>query len=218
SMRGSGFFIAAMLVLAAPVQDAGAHSAPGAHHHLDHPLGKREIAWKPGPQIARVLSLNFDFHAGDTVISWSEPARLEKIAGRDCVVGAHMLFDVNDEFMFDSDETVILELTFARPSGGFILSYDQAVTPVAREYEFDAAPDTAWHTETLRLERARFANRKYAGTDFSIAGLGSQLDRGGGANDEIALCGLKISRAGDAPAKAETGRLELALSDHGGEP
>jgi len=216
-IRTAGGLFAALLLLTLPLDKAAAHSGHGAVH-LDHPLGKRELAWKPGREIARVLSLNFDFHAGDTVISWSEPARLERIEGRDCVVGAHVLFDVNDAFMFDGDETVELELTFAKPRGGFILSYDHAVAPVASEHLFDAAPDTLWHTERLRLERARFANRKYAGTDFSIAGLGSQLDRGGGANDEIALCGLRITRAGDAAERAPAGRLELLVADGDGRP
>lgn len=199
----------------------GGHALGHAVAPLDHPLGKREIDWRPHPAIERVLWLNFDFHAGDHLISWSPPARVEQREGRDCIVGGHVLFDVDEAFIFDADETVTLELTFdATATDGFVVSYDHAIAPVAREFRLpESKVGGRWRTETVRLERARFANRKYEGTDFSIAGLGSRLQRQEGARGEFVLCGLAIRRSHEpAGTPPERGTLVLTVTDEHGRP
>lgn len=192
----------------------------GAWAHSEGPLGKTKHHWHPDPAIKSVISLNFDFHAGASVVSWSPAARNVKRVGKECIAGAYILFDVDERFAFDTDETMKLDLTFYRPeTDGFVLSYDQAVQPTAKQVRFAAQRgDAIWHTETVILERARFANRKYYGTDLAVAGIGSQLGHPEGSG-EVVLCGLKLSRtAGTSPPRAKQGSLKLKIIDENGQP
>ncbi len=113
-------------------------ASPGAWAHSAGPLGKIEHDWHPDPAVKSVISLNFDFHAGANFVSWSPPARVEIRAGKKCIVGAYILFDIDENFAFDTDETIFVDLTFYRPeTDGFILSYDQAARPTAKQVRFD---------------------------------------------------------------------------------
>ena len=186
--------------------------------HSTGPLGKIEHGWKPSPEIKRTVSLNFDFHGGGNFISWSPSARMTQHENRQCITGAYLLFDVDDRFAFDIDETILVDLTFFRPeTDGFVFSYDQAVQPTAKKVRFDANNKGSWHTETVRLDRARFANRKYYGTDFAVGGLGSQLPR---SNDggEVTLCDVKVRREASKPQAPSPGKFALQVLDEAGRP
>jgi hypothetical protein len=188
--------------------------------HSTGPLGKIEHDWRPDPAIKSVISLNFDFHAGDNFVSWSPSARIEVREGKKCIVGAYIMFDVDERFAFDTDETIIVDLTFYRPeTDGFVLSYDQAVKPTAMQVRFDANSDnSSWHTETVRLERARFANRKYYGTDLAIGGIGSQLTHPEGRGEAV-LCAVKLRREALAPPPpSPQGTISLKVVDENGKP
>lgn len=192
----------------------------GAWGHSEGPLGRTKHDWHPDPAIKSAISLNFDFHAGANVVSWSPAARNVTREGRNCIAGAYILFDVDERFAFDTDETMRVDLTFYRPeTDGFVLSYDQAVKPTAKEVRFTAKRgDELWHTETVLLERARFANRKYYGSDLAVAGIGSQLERPEGSG-EVVLCDLKLSReAGTRPKPAKKGNFKLRIVDENGKP
>lgn len=110
-----------------------------------------------------------------------------------------MLFDVDDRFAFETDETISVNLTFYRPeTDGLILSYDQAVIPTPIEVRFDdSSKKETFHTETAELTRARFASRRYYGTDLAVGGIGSQLSHPDG-NGEAVVCDVKIRRASQA--------------------
>ncbi len=170
--------------------------------HTDKPLGNIAHDWHPDPAIKSTISLNFDFHAGDNYVSWSPPARIEDKEGKRCIIGAYILFDIDEDFAFNTDEDIYVDLTFYRPeTDGYILSYDQAVKPTALQKRFkENTNGSLWHTETIRLKRARFANRKYYGTDLAIGGIGSQLTHPKGRGEAV-LCDIKIYRKAE-PAKA----------------
>jgi len=194
--------------------------AGSAHAHSNGPLGKIEHDWRPDPAIKTTYSLNFDFHAGAYYISWSPSARIVQREGQECLAGAYMLFDIDDRFLFDVDETIDVDLTFYRPeTDGLILSYDQAVTPTPVAVRFDdSSKSKSFHTETVRLDRARFANRRYYGTDLAVGGIGSQLSRPDGKGEAV-LCDIKFRRGAEGPpTPVSQGTLSLKIVDEHGRP
>lgn len=186
--------------------------------HQDHPLGVVELDWRPDPAIARTVSINYDAHAGQFLISRRPPGRIESIEGRTCLAGSLFAFDVNDDRIFNDDARVTLELLFDRSRGdGFILSYDHAVSPVSRRIDFGAAANGRWHRETVSLERARFANRRYAGTDFAVAATGTAYPAGPDDSASLMLCDLRVHIESRTPPRA-TGELNLRVLDDSGNP
>jgi len=185
--------------------------------HSEGPLGLTVHQWNAGPQIARSISTNFDAQGGDDFVSWSTPARITTHQGRKCLTGAYMLFDIDDSFAFDIDETMLVDLTFYRPgTTGFHVSYDEAVAPTAKEVKFAAQAKGSFHTETVRLDRARFANRKLYGTDLGVGALGSTLEHKGDL--DVTLCGIRVRREAPAAPRAVTGKFRLKVLDENGRP
>jgi hypothetical protein len=182
--------------------------------HNRHPLGKQELAWSTDTRISRTLAMNIDFHGGDWFVIWRQPGRVEQRNGRQCLVGPYFFFDVDDQFAFDIDETVTLELVFDRDmTDGFNLSYDHAVNPKVKSVRFSPDYEERWERVTLKLDHARFANRKYEKTDFAIGALGAIQPQPEDVNGELALCGLKISR--DHKRGVDSGaKGTLALTVH----
>ena len=57
----------------------------------------------------------------------TEAARVERRDGRQCVVGALLMFDVDDAFAFNIDEGVTVELVLDRQtSNGLVYYHDRA--------------------------------------------------------------------------------------------
>ena len=200
-------FLAAAAVLLNPLELVIAHEP--------HPIAIQKLDWS-AEQIKRVNSMAMDFQSGEFIIGWTMPGRVETVAGRSCLVGPYFIFDVDDEFAFDIDETVTVELLFDRAeTEGFIISYDHAVdTPVSRTIVFDAAEQTRWHRETITLERAGFANRRHGYTDLSVAALGAVLAYDADADHELVLCDIKIERTARVQAAPRAaGTLRLTIRD-----
>ncbi|MEX2523485.1 MAG: hypothetical protein WD750_00875, partial [Gammaproteobacteria bacterium] len=186
--------------------------------HQNHPLGVTELDWRPDPAIARSLSINYDAHAGQFLIARQPPGRVEMVDGRRCLAGSILAFDVNDDVIFDDDARVTLELLFDRSrSDGFILSYDHAVAPTSKRIEFTGNEDGRWLRHTVTLERARFANRKYAGTDLAIAAPGTTYPISAEDSPELVLCDLRLKVDARSP-KRPKGELQLRVLDAGGRP
>lgn len=181
--------------------------------HNPHPLGRQAIFWDTDPRILRTVATNFDFHGGGDFVAWRPHGQVQERDGRTCLVGPHFLFDVDDKFAFNIDETVTLELLFDRnSSSGFNLSYDHVINPRALARTFPSDAKERWHTEVVKLTRARFANRKYEKTDFSVAAPNSKFPPGSyQQGHEIALCGIKISREHRSVKETSTGRLHLKI-------
>lgn len=190
--------------------------------HNEHPLGRQVLEWSGGPEILRTLALNFDFHSGANFITYRPHGEVQMRDGRECLVGPYFLFDIDDRFAFDIDEEVTLELVFdARISTGFNLSWDHAVSPAALSATFEPAAETPWVTHRITLPRARFANRKYEKTDFSIGAPNSKFPPGDyKAGHEVALCGITVLRTATsaAPVATAVGLLELNVVDEAGQP
>lgn len=200
----------ALLILAAAL----AALADAAGGHEQHPYGITELDW-PVKHVQRVLTSTQDFQNDAVVLSWTGLGRVENIDGRRCLVGAFFLFDIDDGYSYDIDETVTLELLFDRRSTeGFKIIYDHAVqAPAARAVTFDNADTGPWRRATADLDRARFANRLHAGMDLGIAATGTTLSYDAAADHELTLCNLSIRRSGTTSPPAPTGTLELQLRE-----
>lgn len=196
-----------------------AASMPASAHN-DHPLGREVVEWENNPAILRTLANNFNWHGGNNTVSWRPNGHVEKMGDRECVVGPHFLFDIDDNYAFDIDETVTLEILFDRTaSTGFQLSYDQAVNPVTKSITFDGQKSERWHRETVTLERARFANRLLDKTDFSISAPNAKVPPADWKeNHEVAICDIQVTRENKSEKATQMGRLELMVNEPSGDP
>ena len=187
--------------------------------HIDHPLGKQLHDWHPDPAIVRTMSLNFDAHNGYIAVVWRPPGGITVIEGRECLKGPYFLFDVDDSIAFDTDVDVTVELLFdRRTTGGFNIAYDHVIKPATRKVVFDAQTSGPWLSTSVNLARARFANRRYEGTDFSIGALGATHPYDAALDAEITLCDLRLHIEAARDTNEEQGRLELSIANEGGEP
>ena len=203
------FFLVFALILIHPDLDA----------HVEHPLGKTELNFHPDEAIDRVLAMNIDFHGGDWFVIWRAMGRVEERAGKKCLVGPYFFFDVDDEFAFNIDETITLEVLVDRTeTDGFNVSYDHVVNPTPKYYRLEPDFTERWETVTVELERARFANRKYEKTDFAIGALGARHPQPKDVNGEITICGLKVIRkAGGETKERGQGQFKLTIQNELGD-
>jgi hypothetical protein len=204
-MRYSAFIIPVFL----PGLSA-AHDFSGAH-------GTVELDWSL-PNISRVLSAGYgDSFGADAWTRKGFPEPLD-VGGRQCMEGTHFLFDIDDEFAFDIDETVTVNLVFdASRSAGFMYGWDQNVTAENRTDVTFEHSHGRWIRESIALPRARFANRGESGTDLMIAALDATWAGDPDANHKIALCDISLSRSYQTPEPRGTGTLSLVI-DAGDEP
>ncbi|RLA32612.1 MAG: hypothetical protein DRR11_07825 [Gammaproteobacteria bacterium] len=182
------------------------HEFSGAH-------GTVTVDWT-APNIARVLSSGYGDSFGTEAWARKGFPELVEVDGRQCVKGTYFLFDVDDDFAFDIDETVTIEFLFdRRQSAGLFVSYDQNV--VAENISKISFPDSddRWHSQAITLERARFANRGESGSDFTIAAPDGTWFGDPEKDHKIVLCDLSIKRSNETVEPTEFGQLRLSVSD-----
>ncbi len=186
-------------------------------HEYAGPQGSVAVDWSV-PHVNRIESASYgDAFGIEASVKMGFPEN-ELIDGRECVSGSLFLFDVADDFAFDIDETVQVEILFdRRRSTGFWISYDRnAKSEPLREIRFGPAEDD-WLTYTVELDRARFANRGESGTDFAIAGLSAMWPGIPDENHRIVICELTIKRSFDTVPPQSFGDLMLRVTDSSGE-
>jgi len=184
---------------------AVAHEFSGAH-------GTVIVDWEV-PNVSRVISSGYGDSFGiEAAVNLGFP-KPETIEGRQCVNGSYFLFDVADEFAFNIDETVTLEILFDRTrSSGLWVSHDRnAMSEPLQEIAFEPSEER-WYTHTVQLERARFANRGESGSDFAIAALSAMWPGTPDENHKIVICDLKIIRSSEAATLPDSGELNLVIS------
>ena len=177
------------------------------------PRGTVEMTWKP-KHIARVFSSGYGDSFGlETAAKEGFPV-LETIDGRSCVDGSFFLFDVNDDYAFDVDEDIEMEILFDRTrSNGFWFGYDRnAVAETATEIWFPQSEER-WHREVVKLDRARFANRGQGGSDFAISALDAMWPGIPGEDHRIVICDIVLKRPGSDVSQVAFGNLDLSISD-----
>ena len=184
--------------------------------HQRHPNGKLQLAWRT-EHIRAVTAIDMDARtSGAAPFRSTDAARVEQRDGRQCVVGALLMFDVDDAFAFNIDETVTIELVLDRKtSTGLVYYHDRAGRrPQAETVRF--AQDTPrWASVTLTLEHARFANRLLTAADFALAAPGIDLTQSQpGDSPEITVCDLRLKREGKpALHTGPKGTLRLEVRD-----
>ena len=205
----TSLFIAFLVLLNGGV--ALAHEFSGAH-------GTVTVDWT-APNIARVLSSGYGDSFGTEAWARKGFPELVEVDGRQCVKGTYFLFDVDDDFAFDIDETVTVEMLFARrQSEGFFVSYDQnVVAENIREISFHDSDDR-WYSQVVTLERARFANRGESGSDFTIAAPDGTWFGDPEKDHKIVLCDLSVRRSNETVEPTEFGQLRLSVNDEQSRP
>jgi hypothetical protein len=179
-----------------------AFSGPNAvHGHGTEGRYMEVLDWQK-EHIARTFGSN-RAHL-DGMVNSSNPVQTQAIDGQRCVIGDLMLFDVDDGYAFDIDESVKLEITYATEySSPFLIAYDmnggtgQGLLP-------EVTPNTAekFGTVSVTLERARFAGQGTQGGDIAI-----------GTRDGVAVCDIKVERSNTTRTPTEFGTVKLSFQD-----
>lgn len=186
-------------------------------HEFTGPHGTVTLDWDV-PNVSRVLSSGYGDSFGIEAavnLGFPEP---ETVDDRSCINGSYFIFDVDDEFAFDIDETVSVEITFdASRSTGFWISYDRnAMSEPLQEIELEPSGER-WVTRKIELERARFANRGESGTDIAIAAPSAMWPGTPDENHRIVICDLKIDRSYKTPSRTVSGQLDLVVRNETGQ-
>jgi len=194
-----------------------------------------QLDWE-AEHIARVIAgQEFDFRGGPEmpdIAPKGDPGRVEIIDGKRCLVGGFFQFDVDDKYVFDTNETIVLNMLFdTSVNSSFVVTYDGYIGPKAKKHYVDPAVGR-WQWVRLELDSARFADRRH-GVDFGVATLASQMagveyeveamgttdasseDRIS-ADPNIALCNLVIERGLANTEEPPLARFELELKDERG--
>ena len=188
--------------------------AANVNAHNERTLTDSQFQWDTAPQIKRTLINTSSQHLYER----KGASHTKTPEGNVCFVAPYFLFDVDDEFAFDIDEDVTMEIVFDRSSSsGYNLTYDHAIHPVSITNSLSTNVNR-WESEKIELNRARFANRKFGGTDFSITAI--QQEQNMSANqprDELTICSIKIHRHPRVQKPSHQGRLTVKVKDELGD-
>ena len=189
----------------------------GMAHEYAGPHGTVIVDWKI-PNLSRILSSGYGDSFGiEAAVKMGFPED-EIVDGEYCISGSYFLFDVADDYAFDIDETVEIEILFdRRRSTGFWISYDRnAMSEPLEAIEFEESNEL-WHIHKVELERARFANRGEGGSDFALAGISAMWPGTPDEHHRIVICDLKISRSGETSTATKFGELKLQVGSNSAE-
>ena len=178
--------------------------------------GTVTVDWQV-PNVTRITSSGYgDAFGVEAAVKMGFP-EAETIDGKKCINGSYFLFDVDDDFAFDIDETIELEILFdRRRSTGFWVSYDRnAMSEPATLIEFEAS-DQRWYSHKVSLKRARFANRGEIGSDFVLAGISAMWPGVPDEHHRIVICDLAITRSNSTATHKDYGVLWLQVKDEAG--
>ena len=188
--------------------------------HEQHPLGQELIGWKSDKSIIRILTNAYNLHGGADIVSWRPNGKIVQSYGRECIFGPQFLFDVDDNFAFDIDEEVTLEvLVDTSISTGLVVSYDHAVNPFSKSISLNSIESENLKWIEINLERSRFANRLYGGTDLSISASNATIfPSDAKKNHELMICDIRLSRHKYDSEEIPLSEFVLSVTDENGLP
>ena len=128
--------------------------------------------------IARVVSASYSWNnLGVTAINAA--GAVITVDGKRCLRGFQFDLDVANEYAFDVDETVTLELEINGPGGDpLLVAYDRSDGLGHQQVTLPNQPGQS-HTVTMTLPRAQLADRGDYGTDLMIVGQARGVGPGG---------------------------------------
>lgn len=180
--------------------------------HPVGPLGAEPLDWNT-EQISGVI-------AGGTLVH--SPARVAIVQGRKCLMGNDLHFNVRDEYAFDIDESVDLDVEFylRNPRVRVTVAYEKSGVEdrgPTKEALLPADTSMHWHKEHFVLDRARFANSGFSGTDLLIYGRRAPpVQPNSAPQPEITVCSVSLRRSYATPEPQAYGGVNIeTLNEHG---
>ncbi|MCP3673990.1 MAG: CehA/McbA family metallohydrolase [Gammaproteobacteria bacterium] len=190
------------------------HGHETAHQHVkitDNPRGVQTLNWQVD-NVSRVITAGYPETFGIFSFAHRQAADSVSIIDNDkktysCIKANFIAFDIDDEFAFDIDETVTIELlidTLQTPS--IYIGFDQHSNAAANQEIKISASATRLSTVQIKLDRARFVNRGISGTDLALTTLETMLpeaELSADTNTTLTLCDLKVIRSHKTVSRAE---------------
>lgn len=145
------------------------------------------------------------------------PLRGQKVSveGKDCFTGNFIGFKVNDEYAFDIDETVWLDVQFYLGSAATDLRvrYDRnegvsSGEDADKQLRLPEVSNTRWYTQSIPLEHARFANLGFEGSDLAISSW----------TTPFTVCSLSFRRSYTTPVSKVFGWAAVEIADENDQP
>jgi len=178
-----------------------------AAHQGETAAGTFEIDWTT-EQVESTLAVGIFQTLGLRVDNDPSRCGTNVVDGQRVLQGTALSFAVRDEFAFDVDEDIRVEIEMLAPDTGFFYyTYDRNGTANALQRFDTPAGETGWQTYRITLPRARFANRGFRDTDFAIASNIDFTDR------LLFIRSLRFEREAVARDDPSTGILELTIRD-----
>lgn len=196
-----------------------------AYGHAIGPMGVEPLSWQ-SEEISQVV--------GGGRPGYTHPQDVQ-VEGRSCVSGNLLNFNVRDEYAFDIDESVQLELqfyvreiaekvtlTYDRNDTAPILSSGIANDPSTTEtIELSPGVTSHWQTRSVNLEHARFSNRGFGGTDFSLATTPTYEADASGQHftvtpHEFTVCAIRVKRSYTTAIPNKFGSVVVQVLDERG--
>ena len=171
-------------------------------------------------QVVRVFSAGRAMDWGLAAHPHDPNPGVKEVDGRCCLIGGLFLFDIKDDFAFDIDETVEVEVVVDRQTtDAFFYAYDRNGSWASMErIKLPPAEKSRWESVIFELKRARFAGRGAMGTDFWLGSIDAVRPYGPRPH-LITVSSVKFKRTYRTLQNTQHGNFTLNLRDAGtGEP
>ncbi|WP_240946091.1 CehA/McbA family metallohydrolase [Pseudomaricurvus alkylphenolicus] len=209
-----------LLLFMAPMTTI-AHGLPEA---MDGPRGVVMLDWHR-ENISRTLTAGYPESFGLSSFFGRVKPTIKTVGGKRCVHANFIGFDVDDNFAFDIDEPVELELLLHQPNQTtLVYGYDAngKANATGSQVLSPKAEEGTWQTVKFTLDRARFANRGMRGTDFAVTTLSTIAPGSEHEDSTLTLCDLTLTRSGQNPegvsnpeGSLQEASLELRIVESG---
>jgi hypothetical protein len=187
------------------------------------PEGLIEIPWQ-AQHIDRVVTAGYPDSLGLASFTDRQAPELQRIENKSCVKANFLSLGVVDDFAFDLDEEIELQLLIdTDDSGQLFYTYDRAGKSSAFD-QHSLSQGQPLHQgsrlywQTLTLPRARFANRGMHKTDLSLTTRATLYPEGHFPAKEpatLTLCDIRINRSFKTPVETQMHKVKFTFTDDG---
>ena len=183
-----------------------AHAEVGKRHESESQVYSSK-------QIAGVNSSGFYLYGQGRFSALDVVGKLKQIDGKKCVSGGIFnAIDVRNDYAFDIDETVELEVEFdlaTTDTRDIFIAYDkQGDSDIVKNIRLPAHKENRWYKAKVTLERSRFADGRN----------GSDIVIGTESKTPITVCSITLKRSYTTKSPGQYGTFELQVHDQGGSP